>query len=153
MQLTPGGSNYLIPTDGRNIEKPRATEYYLEVEKLIDILTDSNSRGPNVPVIAIFDCCRSEISAAAASGRTHLPTSKGGPSNVYVIYATADGFTASDGEEDGNGAFTQLLIKHMDMDEDIEEVSKAIRSELLTKSRRAQVCKHSNSIWNPISLV
>ena len=117
----------------------------MQIEKLIDILTDIDNRKSDVPVIAIFDCCRSEVNLAATSEYSHLPKST---FNVYIMYATADGYTASDGGTSGNGAFTQLLVKHMDMDGDIEDVYRAILTELRTTSRREQVCLYPDLIWS-----
>ena len=119
------------------MEKRRATDSYLEVEDLIRLLTEDDIRKPDVPVIIILDCCRSGI-LSTTSGSI-VQQKKGGPSNVFILYATAEGHTASDGARGGNGAFTELFLKHMDMDGNIEDISKAILNELLNNSREAQV--------------
>ena len=118
------------------MEKRGAMSSYLDLEELIRLLAENDIRKPDVPVIIILDCCRSAVVSTTPSGR-YLQPDNGGPSNVFIFYATAEGHTASDGKEGGNGAFTELLLKHMDMNNDIEDISKAIVNELRMKK---QVC-------------
>ena len=119
------------------MERRDPTSSYLDIEKLIRLLTENDIRKHDVPVIIILDCCRSGTVPTTTSG--NYLQERGGPSNVFILYATADGHTASDGSERGNGAFTELLLRHMDMDNNIEDISRAMRNELLNSSRGAQV--------------
>ena len=63
-----------------------------------------------------------------------LVTGEGGPANVFIMYATASNRTASDGTSE-NGAFTEFLLKHMDTDENIDDVATAVRADLLRDPR------------------
>lgn len=71
--------------------------------------------------------------------RGNLETKEGGPFNFFIMYATADGHAALDGDEDGNGTFTKLLLTHMEMDGNIEDVSKAILNDLVSSNGGTQV--------------
>jgi hypothetical protein len=66
------------------------------------------------------------------------------------MYATGSNDRASDGTRE-NGAFTKILLDHMDNDESIENVAIAIRTKLLNDTRLQGVQVGNGYQFNPIS--
>jgi hypothetical protein len=100
-----------------------AKKTYIPLNLVIDAMDEKRSSG--VPIICILDCCRIDI------GDSRWP--RGGSaknekalSNVCIMYATAHGHAAKDGEEGGNGVFTERLLKYMDKPMTLMEIYTAI---------------------------
>ena len=92
---------------------------YIELDWLISMLVSHRSRD-TVPIIVILDCCRTEVAVRKMqTDHANLVEGEGGPSNVFIMYATGSNHTASDGTG-ANGAFTGFLLQHMDTTEDID---------------------------------
>ena len=82
-----------------------------------------------VPIICILDCCRTNI------GDNRWPhgdpaKNDGALSNVCIMYATANGHVAKDGNNSTNGVFTERLLRYMDSHLTLIEVSIAIANDL-----------------------
>jgi hypothetical protein len=91
----------------------------------------------HIPIICILDCCRSEI-AMEDRGRGNLLNLQEATTNAFIMYATSSNKVAWDGEG-ANGTFTELLLKHIDMDAEITAIAIAIRNDLHKRSKGKQV--------------
>lgn len=133
-----GGSNCLVPIDGSNESDVFiAEESYYSVNRIMNYLA-SHRTTEHIPIIFILDCCRSEI-AMENHDRVNLSNFQGDTTNAFIMYATSSNKTASDGKG-ANGMFTELLLKYMDMDDEIASIARAIRTDLRDKSKGKQVC-------------
>src|SRR4051812_46142761 len=107
---------------------------YISLNWVIDTIAEKRSKG--VHIICILDCCRTDI------GDNQWPrgdSAKKGKalSNVCIMYATANGHVAKDGKEGRNGVFTERLLKYMDTDLTLTDISFAIAKDL---NESEQVC-------------
>src|SRR5579859_1455350 len=89
---------YLIPIDSKNSKRPdRAKNSFVLMDSVISQLT-KHRRNINIPIIFVLDCCRIEIgndrsvfgSASLGLGGFNNPT------NIAILYSTANGYAASD---------------------------------------------------------
>src|SRR5690349_15396012 len=83
---------------------------YISLNLVIDAIEEKRSRG--VPIICILDCCRIDIGDSGWP-RGDSATNWKALSNVCIMYATAHGHAAEDGEEGRNGVFTERLLNYM----------------------------------------
>jgi len=114
-----------------------AKKSFLALDEILGAIVNSHfSR--KAPVIIILDCCRSNIESGALENYSHK-FSKGGPSNIFIMHATAQGDSALDGKIGDNGAFTSKLLLYLDTDHDIETVSKKIITDLEKEYKGIQV--------------
>src|SRR4051794_36704895 len=98
---------------------------YLNVNGLIEIMSDVHARIPHIPIILILDCCHSEIGFGSTSrgGLSNCIGDRNTASNIFIMCATAGQDKALDESQSG---FTRLLLEHMTTNENIEDVSKKI---------------------------
>lgn len=101
------GRNYLVPVDARFNSGDALADESLY---LGDVLAAIEKRRPRLAVV-ILDACRDnpfarDKSNAATKGLARVDP----PSSTVVFYATRPGGVASDGAQ-GNGLFTQSLLK------------------------------------------
>jgi hypothetical protein len=130
-----------------------ATRSFLAVDDIVKILASKvHSRTPEVPIIIILDCCRSDVKGIPQENFVYYESNNGGPSNIFIMQATAPGKVAFDGKVDGNGAFTAKLLSYMDKDEDIETISKSILTELEKEKSGAQVSELAKNNKNILYL-
>ena len=122
------GENFLVPIDGLSPEDPStAKKTYLGLDWLIGHI--AASRPLDIPIIFIVDCCRTEV-ANNWSVQVDPIKSTVALSNVCIMYSTANGHVAMDGKEDGNGTFTEQLLKYLDADMTIVDISNSIAKDL-----------------------
>jgi hypothetical protein len=106
---------------------------YISLNLVIDTLEEKRLK--STPIICILDCCRVDI------GDNRWPRgdpakNEGALSNVCIMYATAnghvarDGNIANDGQKSTNGVFTKQLLKYMDSDLTLNDISIAIAKDL-----------------------
>jgi len=121
------GENYLAGIDTDSEEELDAKHSSLRLNKVIDVL----DRGNNNTSIIILDACRDNPFERRWRNRTVsglAPVSA--PRGTIIAYATSPGEVASDGN-DGNGAFTGALLKHIsEQDYRIEDLFKRVRNTL-----------------------
>ena len=121
---------------------------FLELKWIIDILAGGRS-SIDIPIIVILDCCRIECGPNVMEGTTRIrhELERHGPSNIFILFATAEGDIAADGPEHENGVLTKSLLKHMKMGGDIVAVSQAITNDLIRERGQvgitpAKKCSH-----------
>ena len=132
-----GGRNCLVPIDGLNESDAfAAEESYNSVDWIMNYLASKRS-SEHIPIIYLLDCCRSEI-ATENRGRVNLSNFQGETANSYIMYATS-GPNPPRGADGANETFTELLLKHIDMDVDITKIAMKIRTILNKKFKGKQV--------------
>lgn len=101
------GRNYLVPVDARF---SNGNDLADESLYLGDVLAAIEKRRPRLSVV-ILDACRDNPFAHEKSNATKKGLARvDPPSSTVVFYATRPGGIASDGTE-GNGLFTQSLLR------------------------------------------
>ena len=139
------GVNYLIPVRAR-IEKESDIEF--EGVDTRFILKEMNARGGR-PKILILDACRDNPFEKAWDRSSSM---KGlaqmiAPKGFMIVYATAPGSVAKDGEE-RNGVFTAFLLKHIaTVDTTVESMLKMVRNDVVAETNGFQIP------WNESSLI
>ena len=138
-----------------------ASQYLIKIEDIISSLTRERTN-IRVPIIFIFDCCRTPLqsdgsrSMTRGSGGIQALSNHGGTVNIYVMYSTASGHVASDGSSSSkNGAYTEYLLKHLVNMNTIYELSVAVRRDLFNDKRyknmqvRPQPSAHlkNSAVW------
>src|SRR5690349_2287213 len=100
-----------------------AEKTYIPLNLVIDAMEEKRSRG--VPIICILDCCRIDIGDSGWP-RGDFAKNWKALSGVCIMYATAHAHVAKDGEEGGNGVFTERLLRYMDKPMTLMEISTVI---------------------------
>jgi formylglycine-generating enzyme required for sulfatase activity len=110
------GQNYLMPVDGRITCMERIPNEALSLEKILSGFEDQKVRNSFV----FLDACRSlpkypgcydqSRNSAGPQGLT-IPTNN--PQGSFIAFATAEGRTADDNQQERNGLFTSELLKHI----------------------------------------
>lgn len=117
------GRNFLIPV-GRDIQSE--VEVKSRSVEVGELLEKMERRGGSTTII-ILDACRNNPFARSFRSAQRGLASITAPKNSIIIYATAPGQTAADG--DGrNGVFTKHLLKELKSpDVDIEQMLRRVR--------------------------
>src|SRR4051812_30897730 len=97
----------------------------------------AEKRSTDVHIICILDCCRTDI------GDNQWPRGDSSKnwkalSNVCIMYATANGHVAKDGNHGANGLFTEHLLKYMETHMTLADILIAIAKDLKDEE---QVCE------------
>lgn len=137
------GENYLVPVDANIQYDDDIPRTCMPVQRIIvSNMERSNSRMN----IVILDACRNNpfpsAYRSAEAGLAEIKRAKGS----FIAYATAPGYTASDGEG-RNGLYTQELLKAMQKPgQTIEQVFKDVRKNVLKLSGDRQYTWDSSNI-------
>ena len=159
--ISVGGLNYLIPI--KSGYQPAAgddhTRRLLAETKLLNVeqVGAEMSAGGGRCNLVILDACRN--TPVARDPRTRDATAVGGlaemrpPAGSLIAFATDAGRTAQDGT-DGNGLYTEELLKHLRTPGlTIEQVFKRTRSGVLERSKGSQLpAEYSRLIGDDIYL-
>ncbi|MEI6680713.1 MAG: caspase family protein [Spirochaetales bacterium] len=144
-----GGVNYLIPVSGEFRTANDVTHYAVSVQSILDGFGDAEV----ATNIIILDACRDNPFGKA--GARGLGGNKGlsviNPSaNVIgsvVMFSTAPGQTAGDGNG-RNGIFTQALLKYLDSDLKLQDLTTRVTAEVRQVTDGQQVPYTSISLSN-----
>jgi hypothetical protein len=95
--------------------------------------------------IIVLDACRDNPFAEKASGKGLAQLDA--PPGTYLAFATSPGNVAEDGDvAEGNGLFTQYLLKELQRPASIENVFKRVRLQVRQKSQGRQIPWDSSSL-------
>lgn len=150
------GSNYLIPVN-ENITSESSIKYK---GVNLDYILDEFNTSPAKTNIVVLDSCRDNPykDSSRGSGTRGLKILNRAPAtgsevkNSIVIYATAEGKTADDGEG-RNSPFTQAFLKHMAKGgETIQDVMTYVSRDVIEVSGGEQFPQISNSSIEKIYL-
>lgn len=128
------GDNYLIPISaelrGEEEVEPEAVNVRLVFEQMAQAKNRLN--------IVILDACRNARVPSSSKSITRGLASTTAPSGTLIAYATAPGTTASDGTG-RNSLYTRALLKYLGIPcLKVEDVFKAVRSEVLKMTGQVQ---------------
>ncbi|WP_197528732.1 caspase family protein [Maridesulfovibrio salexigens] len=141
-----GGGNYLIPVDAK-IEN--ITDVKFQCVSLNYVLEILRAAGTAVNII-ILDACRNDPFTGTGS-RSVFQKNRGlavmqAPSGTILVYATAPGEVAADGEG-RNGVFTKALLENISSpNTDIEIMLRKVRLAVQHATRGKQVPWSSSSL-------
>ncbi|MDR1219525.1 MAG: tetratricopeptide repeat protein [Treponema sp.] len=103
-----GGVNYLIPVDADIRNESYLRDRAVSVQAMLD---EINQAGNELNIV-VLDACRDNPFSWGRSGSRGLQVVGNQPADSIIVYATAAGATASDGEG-RNGLFTSQLLKNL----------------------------------------
>ena len=136
------GTNYLIPV-GSEIEAEDEVQF-----RAIDtamVLAKMESAGNNLNII-ILDACRNNPFARSFRSSYRGLARMDAPMGSMLVYATAPGSVAADGDG-GNGLFTHSLLNYIEKPNlSLEEVIRQTRADVVKSSDRRQVPWSSSSM-------
>jgi len=103
------GENYLIPVDTNNIQ----TENHLRQRAVsVQVILDDLNDAQNELNIVVLDACRDNPFGWSRSGNRGLSVVNRPPAGSIIMYATAAGQPAADGNG-RNGLFTSYLLTNL----------------------------------------
>ncbi len=137
------GENYLVPVEANIQYDDDIPRTCMPVQRIIMANMERSNSRMN---IVILDACRNNpfpsTSRSAEAGLAEIKRARGS----FIAYATAPGYTASDGEG-RNGLYTQELLKAMRKpNTTIEQVFKEVRRNVLKQSGDRQYTWDSSNI-------
>ncbi len=138
------GSNYLIPAK-TDIQDP--DELAFSAVNSDQVYAKMESSGDRMNIV-ILDACRNNPfpGSERSSERGLAVVGTVQPPQSLIVYATAPGRTAQDGEG-RNGVFTQALLKHLaEPNLDVELMIRRVREDVITATNGVQVPWHNSSI-------
>jgi len=136
------GINYLIPVDAE-IETESDVEY--EAVDAGRILGKMEDAGNDLNIV-IVDACRDNPFARSFRSSSRGLARMDAPKGSIIVYATAPGKVAADGEG-RNGIYTKHLLKHMKISGlTVEQVLKSTRIEVMNETGDKQVPWESSSL-------
>jgi hypothetical protein len=103
-----GGVNYLIPVDA----DIRSESYLRDRAVCVQGMLDEINQAGNELNIVVLDACRNNPFSWSRGGSRGLQVVANQPADSIILYATAAGMTAADGEG-RNGLFTSRLLKNL----------------------------------------
>lgn len=137
------GENYLVPVEANIQYDDDIPRTCMPVQRVIMANMERSNSRMN---IVVLDACRNNpfpsAYRSADAGLAEIKRAKGS----FIAYATAPGYTASDGEG-RNGLYTQELLKAMKKPgQTIEQVFKEVRKNVLKLSGDKQYTWDSSNI-------
>lgn len=133
--------NFMVPVDAKLDEASDVPKQTIDIENVINVLKKSGTRMN----IIVLDACRDNPFAEKASGKGLAQLDA--PPGTYLAFATSPGNVAEDGDvSEGNGLFTQFLLKELQKPASIENVFKRVRLQVRQKSQGRQIPWDSSSL-------
>ncbi len=143
-----GGQNYLIPVNA-DLREERDLEFEaVQVSRVASAIEESGVRQN----LMILDACRDNpFLAQSRSGTRGLSIASANAGSV-IVYATAPGQVAFDG--DGrNGLFTSALLNHLEAPGiEVHDLIREVRAEVASRTEYRQVPFATSSITDPMYL-
>lgn len=126
------GENYLIPVDNDRIrDNIDVRQYGLSLNYLLDRLKAAG----NPLNIVILDACRDDPYHGSSRSLTRGLRTVSSPSGTLIAFAAAPGQRASDNSRNGNGLYTQYLVKALEAPgRRIEDVFHQVRRDVVAAS-------------------
>jgi hypothetical protein len=135
------GENYLVPVNARVQQK---FEVDLECYKMSALLASMEESGSDLNIV-ILDACRNNPFRGFRSQGRGLAIMDA-PMGSILIYSTAPGKVAEDGDGD-NSLFTAMLLKHMATPNlTVEQALKRVRFDVVQATSGQQVPWESSSL-------
>jgi hypothetical protein len=140
--------NYLLPVDA-SIESERSLQR--SAFSLDKLLADLASARNKVNVV-ILDACRNNplpSSSRGAGGTRGLVAIQDVPSDLFVMFSTAPGDVAADGEGKRNSPFAEAFLKHINSTEPLTIMSSHVINETMTLTNGQRPFTRGSIISDP----
>ncbi len=136
------GRNYLLPVDARITSEASARSESVDLEQVLDQLSNSGSQFN----LVILDACRNNPFERRFRGSTGGLAQVDAPKGTLIAFATAPGKVAMDGEGK-NGTYTTALLRAMaEPGLSVESMFKRVRSEVARVTADQQIPWESSSL-------
>ncbi len=136
------GRNYLLPVDARISSEASARSESVDLEQVLDQLSNSGSQFN----LVILDACRNNPFERRFRGSTGGLAQVDAPKGTLIAFATAPGKVAMDGEGK-NGTYTTALLRTLaEPGLNVESVFKRVRSEVAKVTGDQQIPWESSSL-------
>jgi uncharacterized caspase-like protein len=135
------GQNYIVPTDMQLSGGQAAIEFEsIPVSQVVDRYMLAQTK------LVFLDACRDNPLSRSLASKTRSAGGAGSSglapmevaSGTLISFATKDGSVALDGAGK-NSPYTQALLKHLDVGEDISLVLRRVRQEVIKTTNGQQV--------------
>jgi hypothetical protein len=143
-----GGENYLIPVNA-DLREERDLEFEaVQVSRVASSIEESGVRQS----LMILDACRDNPFLAQSRSGTRGLSISSARSGSVIVYATAPGQVAFDG--DGrNGLFTSALLNQLEVPGiEVHDMIREVRAEVASRTENQQVPFATSSITDPMYL-
>lgn len=136
------GRNYLLPVDARISSEASARSESVDLEQVLDQLSNSGSQFN----LVILDACRNNPFERRFRGSTGGLAQVDAPKGTLIAFATAPGKVAMDGEGK-NGTYTTALLRAMaEPGLSVESMFKRVRGEVARVTADQQIPWESSSL-------
>lgn len=136
------GRNYLLPVDARITSEASARSESVDLEQVLDQLSNSGSQFN----LVILDACRNNPFERRFRGSTGGLAQVDAPKGTLIAFATAPGKVAMDGEGK-NGTYTTALLRAMaEPGLSVESMFKRVRGEVARVTADQQIPWESSSL-------
>jgi len=136
------GRNYLIPIDA---EIESESDVKFEAVNAARVLWKMEDAGNDLNIV-FLDACRDNPFGRGFRTSTRGLARMDAPKGSIVVYSTAPGKVAADGE-DRNGIYTKYLLKHINIPGlTIEQILKKVRIDVLNETDEKQIPWESSSL-------
>jgi len=127
------GENYLIPVKETIASEADCKYKAVNANWVVEKLERARLN------IIILDACRDNPFRGVRSGNKGMAAMSAKPGGTYIVFATATGQTAADGQE-RNSPFTASLLKNLTLpDTKIEDIIKQVTLDVMQKTSNQQV--------------
>ncbi|MDR1899744.1 MAG: SUMF1/EgtB/PvdO family nonheme iron enzyme [Treponema sp.] len=128
------GQNYLVPLNADPASRSSLRFSSYSADRLLATLEEAGNR---VNVV-ILDACRNAPQLAATRGSRGLAVISSTPPDMIVMYSTAAGQVAQDGDKGRRSPFTEAFLKNIDKPEPLTLVLQDISSDTYRLSGNTQ---------------
>jgi len=136
------GRNYLIPVDAEIETESDVRFEGVDSGRVLGKMEDAG----NALNVVILDACRDNPFARSFRSNAQGLARIDAPRGSLIVYATAPGSVAADGEG-RNGIFTKYLLKHMNTPNlAIEDLLKKVRMDVVSETNGKQTPWESSSL-------
>jgi hypothetical protein len=141
--------NYLLPVDVKVESEDDVAVSSLDLDDLLQGLSRTKAKS----LIVILDACRDNPFGERVPIRQHGLSQPSVPPSTLIVYSTAPGEVANDG--DGrNGMFTKHLLKHIATPGlSVEVMLKRVRNDVMADTSEAQVPWDSSTLRERFAFV
>ncbi len=143
-----GGENYLIPVNA-DLQDERDLEYQaVQVSRVARAIEEMGVEQS----LIILDACRDNPFLSQSRGGTRGLSLASARTGSMVVYATAPGQVAFDGEG-RNGLFTSALLNHLETPGiEVHDMIREVRAEVASSTGNQQIPFATSSITEPMYL-
>jgi tetratricopeptide (TPR) repeat protein len=126
--------NYLLPLNADHASRSSLRFSSYPADQLLATLEEAG----NAVNVVVLDACRNTPQLAATRGTRGLAAIASTPADIIVMYSTAAGEVAQDGDSGRNSPFTEAFLRHIDKAEPLTLVLQDISADVYRSTNNSQ---------------